>query len=183
MLDGDERHAISTTAPHARTRRARDRGAVLPPRPEAIRFALAVTAAGVSAAGRAGARPLDLAGRPVAFAGEAWSGLDDALPLVDRGQFAPAARTRPRCSGPGSSRRPTTSRPTAGRPRSERFDEDALHLATRLLLSDDEACRQSLAEAVRRELMWFVPGDRAVDIRIRRPDVTVTLGAAAEAPS
>ena len=63
----------------------------------------------------------------------------------------------------------------------DRFEEEALHLATRLLLSHDEACRQSIAEAVRRELMWFVPDGRAVDIRIRRPKVTVTLGAAAEA--
>ena len=63
----------------------------------------------------------------------------------------------------------------------DRFDGDALHLATRLLLSDDEACRTSIAEAVRRELMWIVPGDRAVDIRIRRPEVTVTLAAVGEA--
>ena len=62
-----------------------------------------------------------------------------------------------------------------------RFEDDALHLATRLLLSDDEACRTSIAEAVRRELVWFAPRNRTVDIRIRRPDVTVTLGAAAEA--
>ena len=57
-----------------------------------------------------------------------------------------------------------------------RFDEEALHLATRLLLSDDDACRASIAEAVRRELIWFAPRDRTVDIRIRRPEVTVTLG-------
>ena len=62
-----------------------------------------------------------------------------------------------------------------------RFDEDALHLATRLLLSDDDACRQSLADAVRRELMWLAPEDRAVDICIRRPDVTVTLASAGAA--
>ena len=63
----------------------------------------------------------------------------------------------------------------------DRFDADALHFATRLLLSDDDACRQSLAEAVRHELMWLAPADRAVDIRIRRPEVTVTLAAAGEA--
>ena len=62
---------------------------------------------------------------------------------------------------------------------SDRFDEEALHLATRLLLSDDEACRQSIADAVRRELIWFCPQDRTVEISVRRPDVTVTI---AEAP-
>ena len=58
----------------------------------------------------------------------------------------------------------------------DRFGEEALHLATRLLVSDDDACRNSLADAVRRELMWLCPTGRDVEIRIRRPDVTVTLG-------
>ncbi len=62
----------------------------------------------------------------------------------------------------------------------DRFEEEALHLATRLLVSDDDACRNSLADAVRRELMWLCPKDRDVEIRIRRPDVTVTLGDAAQ---
>ena len=145
----------------------------LPPRPEALRFELVVRAADRPAA--ALFLPAD-----VAFAGEAWSHLDDALPLVTadsaiqphqlavllrNGFFSPSDDVE------------TDSWET----QRARFDEDALHLATRLLLSDDEACRQSIAEAVRRELMWFVPDGRAVDIRIQRPKVTVTLGAAAEA--
>ena len=73
------------------------------------------------------------------------------------------------------------SKPTAGRPRRSASTRRRFTLATRLLLSDDEACRQSIAEAVRRELVWYAPRDRTVDIRIRRPDVTVTLGAAPEA--
>ena len=57
----------------------------------------------------------------------------------------------------------------------DRFDEEALHLATRLLLSDDEACRTSIAEAVRRELIWLCPRDRTVEITVCRPDIAVTL--------
>ena len=65
----------------------------------------------------------------------------------------------------------------------DRFDEEALHMATRLLLSDEEACKTTIAEAVRRELLWLVPRGRTVDIQVRRPDVTVTLSDAAEAAS
>ena len=147
--------------------------ATLPPRPEAVRIELAV---------RAADGPADTLRLPadLVFAGEAWSWLHDAVPLVTadsalrphelaallrNGFFSPSDDT-------GADSYETQL---------DRFDEDALHLATRLLLSDDDACRTSIAEAVRRELMWFVPGDRAVDIRIRRPEVTVTLAAAGEA--
>ena len=153
---------------------------VLPPRPEAIRFALAVAATGVSTAGGP-AHTLDLPA-DLALAGEAWSGLDDALPLVTSdSSLRPHELARMLRAGFFSPSDDVEA--DSWETQRERFDEDALHLATRLLLSDDEACRQSIAEAVRRELIWFAPRDRTVDIRIRRPDVTVTLGAAAEAAS
>ena len=150
--------------------RARPGAAQLPSRPAAIRIDLTVS----QAAGphRTHALPAD-----VAFAGEAWSGLDDALPLVTGDSALQphelAAMLRAGFFSPSDD-----IEADSWETQRDRFDEDALHMATRILLSDDEACRQSLAEAVRRELMWCVPGDRAVDIRIRRPDVTVTLGAA-----
>ena len=115
----------------------------------------------------------------LAFAGEAWSWLDDAVPLVTadsalqphelatllrNGFFSPSDDVE------------ADSYET----QRNRFDEDALHLATRLLLSDDEACRTSIAEAVRRELMWFCPRGRTVEISVCRPDVTVTLAGAGE---
>ena len=147
--------------------------ALLPPRPEAVRIELTVRT------GDGSGRTLDLPA-DVAFAGEAWCGLDDAVPLVAAdGALRPhelATLLRAAFFSPSDDVE-ADSRET----QRDRFDEDALHLATRLLLGDDEACRQSIAEAVRRELMWLVPGDRGVDIRIRRPDVTVTLAAAAEA--
>ena len=153
--------------------RTRPPAADLPPRPEAVRIALAVrTPDGL---GDALSLPAD-----VAFAGEAWSHVDDALPLVTADSAIQphqlAVLLRAAFFSPSDD-----VEADSWDTQSDRFDEEALHLATRLLLSDDEACRQSIAEAVRRELMWFVPGDRAVDIRIRRPDVSVTLGAAAEA--
>ena len=162
-LDG-KRHALDDAPLPERTGPT---AAELPPRPEAIRIALAVR----PATGRC--RTLDLPA-DVVFAGEAWSWLDDAVPLVTAGSALQphelAALLRNGFFSP-SDDFDADSRET----QRDRFDEDALHLATRLLLSDDDACRQSIAEAVRRQLMWFAPHDRAVDIRIRRPDVTVTL--------
>ena len=158
-----------------RPERARPGAARLPSRPAAIRIALAVRPATELFAA------LDIPA-DVAFAGEAWSGLDDALPLVTADSALQphelAVLLRAGFFSPSDD-----VEADSWETQRDRFDEDALHLATRLLLSDDEACRQSIADAVRRELMWFVPGDRAVDIRIRRPDVTVTLAAGEAAPT
>ncbi len=88
----------------------------------------------------------------MAFAGEAWSWIDEAMPLVtedsalqphDLAALLMAGFFSPSDDADADSRETQRAR----------FEEDALHLATRLLLSDDEACRASIAEAVRRELM------------------------------
>ena len=153
---------------------ARPGAARLPARPAAIRIELTVR----PASGHPGT--LDIPA-DVAFAGEAWGWIDDALPLVTvdsalqphqlaellrAGFFSP--------SDDADSDSWETQR--------DRFDEQALHLATRLLLSDDEACRVSIAEAVRRELIWLCPRGRTVEIRVSRPDVAVTLAEAGRAP-
>ena len=166
-LDG-KRHALDDAPLPERTGPT---AAELPPRPEAVSIELSVRAADTLRL------PADLA-----FAGEAWSWLHDALPLVTadsalqphelatllrNGFFSPSDDVE------------ADSYET----QRDRFDEDALHLATRLLLSDDEACRTSIAEAVRRELMWFCPRGRTIEISVCRPDVTVTLAAAGEAAS
>ena len=149
------------------------RAAPLPSRPAAIRFELALRPA--SGPRRTLDLPTDLV-----FAGDAWSWIEEAMPLVTEdsalqphqlAELLGAAFFSP--SDDADSDSWETQR--------DRFDETALHLATRLLLSDDEACRTSIAEAVRRELVWLAPRGRTVDIRIRRPDVTVTLGAAGSA--
>ena len=153
---------------------ARPGAALLPARPAAIRIELTVR----PTSGHPGT--LDIPA-DVAFAGEAWCWIDDALPLVTldsalqphqlaellrAGFFSP--------SDDADSDSWETQR--------DRFDEQALHLATRLLLSDDEACRVSIAEAVRRELIWLCPRGRTVEIRVSRPDVAVTLAESGPAP-
>ena len=155
--------------------RAHPGAARLPSRPAAIRIELTVRpAAGPSAT-------LDLP-TDVAFAGGTWCGLHDALPLVTAdSSLQPhqlAALIRAGFFSP-SDEADSDSWET----QRDRFDQEALHLATRLLLNDDEACRVSIAEAVRRELIWLAPRERTVDIRIRRPEVTVTLAAAGEGAS
>ena len=168
-IDG-KRHALVDAPLPERTGPT---AAELPPRPEAIRLLLAVTATGSPACA------LDLPA-DLAFAGEAWSWLDDAVPLVTADsalqphQLAQLLRA-------GFFSPSDDAGADSWETQRDRFDEDALHLATRLLLSDDEACRTSIAEAVRRELMWFCPQGRTVAISVRRPDVTVTLSAAGEA--
>ena len=56
------------------------------------------------------------------------------------------------------------------------FEQEALHVATKLLVSDDQARRTSIADAVTRDLFWLIPHDRGVDIAVRDRTVTVTLG-------
>ena len=149
---------------------SRSPAATLPARPAGIRFELAVRLA--SGPARTIDVPADLV-----FAGEAWSWIDEAMPLVtEDSALQPHQLAALLMAGFFSPSDDADS--DSWETQRNRFEEDALHLATRLLLSDDEACRASIAEAVRRELVWFAPRDRTVDIRIRRPDVTVTLGAA-----
>ena len=170
-LDG-KRHALDDAPLPERTGPT---AAELPPRPEAVSIELAVRAA--DGAADTLRLPADLA-----FAGEAWSWLDDAVPLVTADSALQphelAALLRNGFFSPSDDVEADSYETQL-----DRFDEDALHLATRLLLSDDEACRTSIAEAVRRDLMWFCPQGRTVEISVRRPDVTVTLAAAGEAAS
>jgi len=116
------------------------------------------------------------------FAGEPWGWLGDAIPLVTAEsalqphQLADLLRA-------GFFSPSDDADADSYETQRDRFEEEALHLSTRLILSDEEACKTSIAEAVRRELIWLAPRGRTVDIRIRRPDVTVTLAEAAEATS
>ena len=168
-LDG-KRHALDDAPLPERTGST---AAELPPRPEAVSIELAV---------RAADGPPDTLRLPadLAFAGEAWSWLQDALPLVTTDSALQphelAALLRNGFFSPSDDVDADSYETQLNR-----FDEDALHLATRLLLSDDEACRSSIAEAVRRDLIWFCPQGRTVEISVCRPDVTVTLAAAGEA--
>ncbi|MYK90141.1 MAG: sensor histidine kinase [Acidobacteria bacterium] len=150
----------------------RSGGTVSPePRPEAIRIVAAVRPSG---------QPDRLLGLPtdLAFAGEAWAWVGDARPLVtadsalDPGELADllyAAFFSPSDDADADSWE---------RQQSD-FQAEALHLATRLLVSDNEARRRSIADAVRRELLWLIPRERSVHIAVRDGRVAVTLGAPA----
>ena len=148
----------------------------LPPRPSAIRMDLSIQ----TAPGRSHTFELPA---DCVFASEPFGWLGDTMPLVtadstiqphqlaellQHGFFSPS-------DDPESDSYQTQQ---------ERFSEEALHLATRLLLSDDEACRNSISETIRRELLWLCPRGRTVEISVTRPDITVTLHDATEtAPS
>ena len=149
--------------------------AALPPRPETIRMDLAVRP--VRGPVRTFELPADLV-----FAGEPWGWLGDAIPLVTA-ESALQPHQLAELLRAGFFSPSDDADADSYETQRDRFDEEALHLATRLILSDEEACRTSIAEAVRRELIWLAPRGRTVDIRIRRPDVTVTLAEAAEAAS
>ena len=142
--------------------------APLATRPSVIRMALAVKpASGPS-------RTLDLPA-DLAFVGEAWSWVGEALPLVTADSTLephPLAELLRHGFFTPSDDIDADSRET----QAMRFDEEALHIATRLLCNEDSALALSIAETVRRELFWLVPHHRTVEISITRPDVRVTLG-------
>ena len=149
--------------------------APLAPRPAVIRIALAVRTA------RGRGLTLDLPA-DLAFAGEAWSWAGDALPLVTADSTLEPRRLAElmhlgffSASDDADADSPETQ--------AVRFDEEALHIATRLLCSEDSALELTIAETVRRELFWLVPNNRTVEISITRPNIRVTLGDPSETAS
>ena len=145
--------------------------APLPERPDAICISLAVRPA--EGPGRILDLPTDLA-----FAGHAWSWVWVAMPLVTVGSdinpFALSELLRAGFFSPSDD-----SEVDSWERQRDVFDAEALHIATRLLCSADEARRTTIAEAVERELFWLIPHDRGADIAVRNRRVTVTLGEAA----
>ncbi len=142
--------------------------ASLPDRPEAIRIALAVRPP------QGPEQVLDL-DADLAFAGEAWSRVGDAQPLVAAGSALDPHELADLLRAAFFSPSDEADADSWERQR-ELFDEEALHIATRLLVSDDAARRASIADAVARELFWLIPHDRGVEIAVRDRQVTVTLG-------
>ena len=143
----------------------------LPPRPGAICISLAVRPA--EGPGRILDLPTDLA-----FAGEPGSWVHDALPLVTADSMLEPWTLAELLRAGFFSPSDDADADSWERQRDD-FDSEALHIATRLLVSDDEARRTSIAAAVARELFWLIPHDRGADIAVRERRVTVTLGEAA----
>ena len=145
--------------------------APLPQRPDAIRMSLTIRA------GKGVGRVLDL-DADVAFAGEAWSWVGDALPLVTAGSDIDPWQLAELLRAAFFSASDDADADSWERQR-DLFEQEAHHIATRLLVSDDAARRSSIADAVTRELFWLIPHDRGAEISVRDRKVTVSLGEAA----
>ena len=65
---------------------------------------------------------------------------------------------------------------------SARFDEDAMHMALKLLATEDEARKHTIAEAVWREVFWVMPRDREVSIKVSGGKIAVEFGPQSPAP-
>ena len=146
-------------------------GAPLAQRPDSIRMSLTVRP------DRGVGRILDL-DADVAFAGDAWAYVGDALPLVTAGSDIEPFQLMELLRAAFFSASDDADADSWERQR-DVFEQEALHIATRLLVSDDAARRRSIAEAVTRELFWLIPHDRGAEISVRDRKVTVTLGAPA----
>ena len=126
-------------------------------------------------------RILDLA-TDVAFAGEAWSWVRDAMPLVAAGSPLEPHELAELLQRAFFSPSDDSEADSWERQR-DVFDAEALHVATRLLVSDEAARTATIAEAVRRELFWLIPHERGVDIAVRDRTVTVTFAQPAAQPA
>ena len=141
----------------------------------------------------------------LAFAGEAWSSVHDALPLVTAdSDIAPeelarllrAAFFSPSDDGADGRRFDSDIAPEelarllraaffspsddadadSWETQLTRFEEDALHISLRLLCSVEEARQRTTADAVWREIFWLMPRDRTVTIVVRGGKVSVDIG-------
>jgi len=142
-------------------------GKPMPRRPESIRFLAAVETPGGGQSEIA--LPADLA-----FAGDDCCWIEDARPLVtpDSGidPQTLADLLRNAYFSPSDD-----CEADSWETQLRDFERDALHLATRLLVSDDEARRRTIADTVARELFWLIPAGRGADIAVRGRDVAVKL--------
>ena len=108
----------------------------------------------------------------VAFAGEGWCHIEEAEPIVTRdstlephelADLLYAAFFSPSDDADADSWE--TQR--------ERFQDDAMHIAVKLLASEEEARRISIASAVSRDISWLIPRDREVHIHVIDRKITV----------
>ena len=59
---------------------------------------------------------------------------------------------------------------------SDRFDDEAMHMAMQHVASADEATRAAISRAVWQDIHWLMPKGRDVDIAVRGEHVLVKLG-------
>ena len=111
----------------------------------------------------------------LAFAGEAWSSVHDALPLMTAdSEIAPeelARLLRAAFFSPSDD-----ADADSWETQLTRFEEDALHMSLKLMCSVEEARQRTIADAVWREIFWLMPRDRTVTIVVRGGKVSVDIG-------
>ena len=130
-----------------------------------------------------GSQPAEIITVPadVAFVGEGWAWIGDARPLVTKySDLTPMQLTRLLHASyfSASDDAGADSYDT----QSDRFDQDATHMAIKLLATEDEARKHTIAEAVWREILWVMPRDRDVSINVSGGKVAVEFGPETPAP-
>ncbi len=117
----------------------------------------------------------------VAFVGEEGTWVEDAHPLVTRdSDLQPSGL----CQLLEAAYFSASDDPDADSHETQRrrFREDATHMAIKLLASEEEARKHTIAEAVWREILWVMPRDREVSIKVAGGKVAVEFGPESPAP-
>ena len=117
----------------------------------------------------------------IAFVGEEGTWVEDAHPLVTRDSGLQPAGL---CQLLQAAYFSASDDPDADSHETQRrrFREDATHMAIKLLASEEEARKHTIAEAVWREILWVMPRDREVSIKISAGKVAVEFGPESPAP-
>ena len=118
----------------------------------------------------------------LAFVGEGWTWVAEAQPLVTREsnltpvqlmQLLRASFFSPSDDAESDSYETQKTR----------FEDDAMHIAVKLLASEEEAQKHTIAEAVLREIFWVMPRDREVSITVANGRVSVAFAPEPSTPA
>ena len=118
----------------------------------------------------------------LAFVGEGWTWIAEAQPLVTREsnltpvqlmQLLRASFFSPSDDAESDSYETQKTR----------FEDDAMHIAVKLLASEEEAQKHTIAEAVLREIFWVMPRDREVSITVSNGKVSVAFAPEPSTPA
>ena len=108
----------------------------------------------------------------LAFVGEGWTWVAEAQPLVTRESNLTPVQLKQllRASFFSPS---DDAESDSYETQKTRFEDDAMHIAVKLLASEEEAQKHTIAEAVLREIFWVMPRDREVSITVANGRVSV----------